>query len=237
VSTRTDATSRNYTVRRRSDHVPEEALQGLGFPFEVPVKLRLTATRGFRKGLENMVAVDGPKPGWYASDNGFASVEAMDAAHAPVVEAAVAALGGTGGDVLDLGCGNGVLVQKIEAAAPGVVPHGIDVDPARIEHARLVVPRHAGNFVAGDLLDDTTVWPDGRRYAIAVLMPGRLLEAGPERSAALLRRLRERCAQVLVYAYADWLERPGGLAGLAREVGLDPGAVPADASTAIVTVS
>ena len=112
VSTRTDATARKYTVRRLSDRVPGEALQGLSFPFEVPVKLRLTATRGFRKGLENMVAGDGPKPDWYASDNGFSSEDAMDAAHAPVVGAAVTALAGTGGDVLDLGCGNGALLAS-----------------------------------------------------------------------------------------------------------------------------
>ncbi len=236
VSTRTDATARKYTVRRLSDRLPDEALQGLSFPFEVPVKLRLTATRGFRKGLENMVAGDGPKPDWYASDNGFTSEDAMDAAHAPVVGAAVAALAGTGGDVLDLGCGNGALLQRIEAATAGVVPHGIDVDAIRIEHARLVLPAHADNFVAGDLVDEDVIWPDGRRYALAVLMPGRLLEAGPERSAALRQRLRDRCQQVLVYAYDDWLERPGGLPGLAREAGLDPGPTPADARSAIVTV-
>ena len=58
VSTRTDATARTYTVRRRSDRLPDEALPGLGFPFQVPVKLKLTTTRGFRKGLEHMVAAD-----------------------------------------------------------------------------------------------------------------------------------------------------------------------------------
>ena len=209
-------------MRRLSDRVPDEALQGLSFPFEVPVKLRLTATRGFRKGLENMVAGDGPKPDWYASDNGFSSEDAMGAAHAPVVGAVVAALAGTGGDVLDLGCGNGALLQRIEAATPGVVPYGIDVDASRIEHARLVLPAHADNFVAGDLVDDDVIWPDDRRYALAVLMPGRLLEAGPERSAALRQRLRDRCRQVLVYAYDDWLERPGGLPGLAAR----PGSIP-----------
>jgi hypothetical protein len=113
-----------------------------------------------------------------------------------------------------------VLLEKIVAAAPGAVPYGIDVDATRIEHARLLQPRHAGNFVAGDLLDDEQLWPDDRRYALAILMPGRLVEAGAARSQQLLERLRDRCDRVLAYAYDDWLERPDGLAGLAAEAGL-----------------
>jgi hypothetical protein len=36
-------------------------------------------------------------------------------------------------------------------------------------------------------------------------MPGRLLEAGPERSAKLKATLKERCDHLLVYVYGDWL--------------------------------
>lgn len=221
VSTRTDSTARKYTVRRQGEALPDEALQGLNFPFDVPVKLRLTATRGFRKGLEHMVGVDGPRPSWYVGDNGFASIAAMDNAHRPVVEGAIAALAGASGDVVDLGCGNGVLLEKIAAAVPGVVPYGIDIEPVRIEHARLLQSKRATNFVAGDVFGDDQLWPDGRRYALAILMPGRLVEAGPERGSALLHRLRTHCDCVLLYAYGDWLDRFGGLTALAREAGLD----------------
>lgn len=220
VSTRTDATPRKYVVRRHGTSAPDEALQGLSFPFEVPVKLRLTATRGFRKGLENMVAVDGPRPAWYASDNGFSSVAAMEDAHRPIVDLATHTLGGRGGAVLDLGCGNGALLEKVVQAVPGAVPHGIDVEPARIAHARLLHPAYAANFMVGDLLDDAQLWPGDRRYALAILMPGRLIEAGPARREPLLERLRTRCDEVLVYAYGDWLERRGSLRELAAAGGL-----------------
>ena len=43
-----------------------------------------------------MVAVEGPRPPGTRADNGFASVEAMDAAHGPVIEAAATALAGGG---------------------------------------------------------------------------------------------------------------------------------------------
>src|SRR5262249_40209942 len=58
VSTATDATAQRYVVRRRGGGRPAEALDGLGFPWQVPVKLRLTGTRGFHRGLDH--AVTGP---------------------------------------------------------------------------------------------------------------------------------------------------------------------------------
>ena len=220
VSTRTDATARRYVVRRQGDAYPSEGADGLRPPFVVPVKLRLTGTRGFRRGLDNAAAGPSARPIWYARDNGFASAEAMDDAHRPIVDAAIAALGGAGGHVMDLGCGNGALLEELVDAAPGVVPFGVDVDPARIAHARTLHPDHAANFVVGDVFDDPRVWADGRRFALALLMPGRLLEARPEHAEALRAWLRRSCDQVLVYAYGDWLSRAGSLAGLAQQAGL-----------------
>ena len=74
--------------------------------------------------------------------------------------------------------------------------------------------------MAGDLFSTESIWPEGRRYALALLMPGRLLEVAPVRAAQLRARLNQQCDRVLVYAYGDWLTRHGNLKGLAAAAGL-----------------
>ena len=58
----------------------------------------------------------------------------------PIVALAMAVLAGTSGNILDLGCGNGMLLKKIHEASPATVSFGIDVAPSRIEHARNDAP-------------------------------------------------------------------------------------------------
>lgn len=226
VSTRTDATAHKYVVRREGDAYPREGAQGLGFPYRSPARPLFRSTRGFRRGLEHplsLVPVTPPaaaEPVWYASDNGFASRAGMEAAHRPVVDLVTATLGDAGGRVLDLGCGNGALLRAIQTACPAAVPFGIDVDPTRIAHARELHRSYADHFVAGDLFESDEIWEVREPYALALLMPGRLLEAEREKATRLRTRLRAACDRVLVYAYGDWLTRHGGLGGLAEAAGI-----------------
>ena len=239
VSTATDATAGRYVVRRRGTRRPPESLGGLGFPWRTPVKLRLTDTRGFRRGLDHAATGRDPgrRPAWYATDNGFTSTVAMREAHRPIVELARTVLDGTGGDVLDLGCGNGALLEELVAASPGVVPFGVDLDARRIHHAQLLHPHVADHFQVGDLLDDQVLGPATRRFALVLLMPGRLLEASPAAADALRRRLRAGGHRLLVYAYADWLTDAGGLASLAERAGLALVGEPRGPTAALATVS
>ena len=101
VSTRTDATPCKYTVRYKGRSTPPEAAQGLRFPFLAASSPILTESDGFRRGLENPIGEqrkngDSPHlperssecciqmgaapsfPPWYATDNGFPTVAAMD---------------------------------------------------------------------------------------------------------------------------------------------------------------
>jgi 2-polyprenyl-3-methyl-5-hydroxy-6-metoxy-1,4-benzoquinol methylase len=229
VSTRTDATPVTYVVRRPADAYPAEGARGLGFPYQSPPKPRLTTSLSFRRGMSQVLPVPQGRPLWYATDNGFPTPTDMDVAHAPIVALAVSALGAAGGAVLDLGCGNGALLAKVREAAAGVVPFGIDCDGERIAHACALVPEFAHNFRVGDLAESDVLWADGRRYALALVMPGRLIDAGPDRAAWLRERLGAACDRILVYAYGDWLTRYGSLDGLAHAAGLslvrDEGAV------------
>jgi len=217
VSTRTDATPTEYVVRRAGEGYPDEGATGLAFPYRQPVTLRIASSKGFRRGIEH--AATQARPPWYASDNGFASIEAMRDAHHPILDAAATALGDEPVAVLDLGCGNGALLAELQARRPPIQPFGVDLDPTRIEHARTLHPHSPGHFVVADLFEDR-VWADTPRFALALLMPGRLLEVDAHRAAALRDRLTRSCDQLLVYAYGDWLTRHGGLAPLAEAAGL-----------------
>jgi hypothetical protein len=176
VSTRTDATPIKYSVRRPAETYPAEGARGLGFPYQTPKRPRLTTSMSFRRGMAHPLSAGKPQPAWYATDNGFRSVPDMDSAHAPIVALAASTLGAAGGAVLDLGCGNGALLAKVQAVT-GAVPFGIDRDSDRIAHAHELLPRFAENFRVGDLGENDALWDEGRRYALALVMPGRLIEA------------------------------------------------------------
>jgi len=217
VSTRTDATPAEYVVRRAGESYPDEGATGLSFPYRQPVTLRIASSKGFRRGLEH--ATTQARPPWYARDNGFASIQAMRDAHQPILDAAATVLGDEPGAVLDLGCGNGALLAELQARRPTIQPFGVDFDATRIEHARTLHPHFADHFIVTDLFDDR-VWDDTPRFALALLMPGRLLEIQGRRADALRDRLTRSCDQLLVYAYGDWLTHHGGLAPLAEAAGL-----------------
>jgi hypothetical protein len=218
ASTRTDATAHEFVVRKHGRGVPAEAATGLSFPFKSPERPGTTHSLAFRKGLEAPIAVHTAPPEWYATDNGFSARAAMDEAHRPIVELARASLA-ENGTVLDLGCGNGALLKKICEGRLGLIPFGVDTDDLKLEHARILQPDFAVNFVVGSMferipLDGDTV------YSLVILMPGRLLEVDEESAGRLRGWLRGHFEHLLVYAYGEWLTRHDGLSGLAARAGL-----------------
>ncbi|MGI8554243.1 MAG: class I SAM-dependent methyltransferase, partial [Dehalococcoidia bacterium] len=221
VATRTDATAVKYTVRLGTPpgRYPEEGSVGVGFPYRTS-KPRRSGQSSFQRGLDTLISIEIPQPDWYAPDNGFDSVLLMQRAHQPIVALAATVLSGPATSVLDLGCGNGALLKKIVEGNNAAVPYGIDLDSAKIGHARDLHPEFLDNFVVGDMFADGTLWSPERRYTLALLMPGRLLEAPPEQASDLVDRLRRQCEDILVYAYGDWLERYKDLEGLARTANL-----------------
>ena len=171
-------------------------------------------------------------PAWYHEDNVFRSVGRMDWAHRPIVALACRTLRAVGGKVIDLGCGNGALLAKIHALEPRVTPYGIERDPMRIAHARVLLPAHASNFFAADLGAHPLLASE-QRFALAMLSPRRLESAAPAAAERLRRWLRARCERVLVYAYGSGRTQFGNLGGFAREVGLEVDARESDRRAAL----
>ncbi|MFL9992909.1 class I SAM-dependent methyltransferase [Paraburkholderia sediminicola] len=197
---RTDATAKKYRVRFRGTSYPEEGASGIAFPYRsnekkpdtsMPIEHRISLT--YPQGNASMRQT--PR------ENGFASCEAMDAAHAPLVCAASDLLNHAVGNILDLGCGNGKLLKKIGASKPSCVPYGIDIDTAAIQAAHQNLPEFASNFVAADIWTDTSIWT--RQYELTMIGVQRLDEVDDGRARAFLTRLITQTKRLLIYAYAD----------------------------------
>jgi Methionine biosynthesis protein MetW len=222
VSTMTDATPYKYTVQRQGETETDEGARGLNFPYQVPSKPLFTSSSAFRRGIENPISQLAEHPDKYAVNNGFSSRLVMDKAHQSIIEQAIAVLPNTSSTVIDLGCGNGALLKKIYEKNPThIIPYGIEQEASRLENISLLLPQFVGNFWVGDIFASEELWAQNRRYSLALLMPGRLLEVSPETAANLKKRLQQQCDRILIYAYGDWLTRYGSLAGLAKEAGLE----------------
>lgn len=159
-----------------------------------------------------------PVPAWYYLDNLFGSVEQMARAHAPIVAKAIETLAGRGGNVLDLGCGNGALLKKIRTANPRVVPCGIEREAERVAHARELLPDTAEHFIEADIFEGHALWESHHHFVLVILALRRLEQAGPEQAARLRAWIKSRCDDLLVYGYGAALTDHGSLAGFAREV-------------------
>ncbi len=157
---------------------------------------------------------------WYHADNGFSSRQDMDVCHQPIVKLAKEILARGDGAVLDLGCGNGVLLKSICDVNNNLVPWGVDVSSVAIAHARMLMPHYTENFVVSDIFDECLVWAEDRAFELVILMLGRLTEVPGERSEALVRRIRGQAKNLLVYAYDDYAAVYGSLEELARRAGV-----------------
>lgn len=87
----------------------------------------------------------------------------MDSAHQPILNLALATLPKTGGTVIDLGCGNGALLQKLWAANTNIVPFGIELEGDRFAHIVTLLPQFIENFVLGSLFSENQ-WQNNQRY-------------------------------------------------------------------------
>lgn len=181
-----------------------------------------------------LMAAGAAAPAWFPTDNGFASVSDMALAHAPIVDAIVRHATAEQRTVIDLGCGNGALLAAICDRLPGLRPIGVERDADRLTHARTVLPGPVPRWHHADIFAWAQSPPTDER-SVVLLMLGRLVEASPDESGRLKRRVAATADLVLGYAYSDWLARYGDLAALCRAVGAVPRQTP-DPTGTIVAV-
>jgi uncharacterized protein len=152
-----------------------------------------------------------------AHDNGFASSAGMAACHRPIQQLAKQALEGNYTcSVLDLGCGNGMLLRAISAET-GATPFGLEIDERKACYARRLLRRFGGSVDAGNLF--SARWPD-RTFDLVVVPITAFLEAPQDVVHGLKVRLATQAGKLLVYAYEDDRRRFGTLEEMAQRIGI-----------------
>jgi len=218
VSTRTDATACEYIVRWDGVAYPSEGASGLNFPYSRVRDSRFSRRHDLDMPSPVFENTEGDSD-WYWADNGFSSLEAMNEAHENLLETISSLSLESGSHVIDLGCGNGALLQKILKINPDIVPYGIDLSPKNITHAGILLPDFSENFEAADMFGSSEHVSDDKFFSLAIVMPGRFLETEPKTADRLRNFLQKRCGRILLYAYGDWLEQYGSLSMLAEKAG------------------
>lgn len=132
---------------------------------------------------------------YFWTDNGFNSAEGMRAAHAMLINSLEAALS-KGARVLDLGCGNGMLLRRLTISRPDIKIAGVDSNASAIKHA----PSLIGKWWSGRI-ESESAWTSWNADAVLV-NPIRLVEMS-QSDAAQTRKHLDKIAQVFVYAYPD----------------------------------
>jgi hypothetical protein len=195
VSVKTDPTAERIVVQRQSVAYPERGERGNEFPYvrHVPKKATTSELKLVRPTM------------W--TDNGFTSHEEMTRAHALISKFVTSNTPSTE-PMLDLGCGNGLLVSRLSELAEGV-----EIDEGRAKRA---VP----NVTVHHMAIQEFVKQNTNLYGVVMLMPGRLLEMTPEDAHDVRMWLVEHAHWVVVYAYGDWLTKFEGLPNLCIEAGL-----------------
>jgi hypothetical protein len=157
VVTRTGYTAERRIVQRRGRTYPAEGARGLAFPYSeagMPV----------------------------STENGFPTVAAQDAAHMMVLQALRSSP--PQGPVLDLGAGNGLLMQRIASTFLRPVS-GIEIDPIKAaKHPAIVV----ADLRSANLPTVDTAVVSLRRF---------------EEIPTLRARIHDHARQVFVYSYDE----------------------------------
>jgi 2-polyprenyl-3-methyl-5-hydroxy-6-metoxy-1,4-benzoquinol methylase len=210
VSSRTDMTPWKYVVQKHSDDYPVDGMSGITYPYNMKkIKVKpVTKTVSFAKSLEDTSI-------W--EENGFSNREAMDHFHQVILDAIGDMKYVPGGNVLDLGCGNGILLGRVVGDRVDLLPHGVEMDRQRCMSAATTI--HWGVFTMGSIFDLTT-WKEDA-YSLVLLMPGRLLETTRAMAEQVRKQLYEKTDLLLINLTCDWTQQYGSIENIMKVTGLD----------------
>lgn len=189
VSAGTEATSDPLVIEREGSQ-PKKAASGLGFPFENKMPRSYTEGKRFEKSLDAVYEFD------LWEDNGFSSKEAMRTSHEPIIDIVDSDID----SVIDLGCGNGVLLEQIRLKT-GAKPTGVEINSEAVDNGKKRF-QHI-QFFDSDIFDfeyDDT-------YDLSIFMPGRLTEVPPQKRDKLIQEILGNSKFVVFYMYGDWIEK------------------------------
>ena len=104
-----------------------------------------------------------------------------------------------GARILDLGCGNGRLLELITDVSESI-PVGVESHKPVFKKALKRLDGKNGRVYLCDI-SDHTYWND--HYHVALVAVNQLVEANAEQARELLRQLRIHCDHVIFYSYVS----------------------------------
>lgn len=161
IVTKTDALPGIVTIERAGVEYPEEAIQPLQFV---------------------------TKDNW--SDNGFSSRAAMQGAHNLILDA-IDKLYLVPGRVIDLGSGNGLLLEKIVEKYT-LSPIGVEIDPERASKSKIPTLQVS--------ITNPTIF-DGK-YELAIISINRFHELDDTEFETFVKNLKTQVNYIICYSYS-----------------------------------
>lgn len=174
----TTALAEKMVIDINSDRYPEEGATGTEFPFQSVKRLAF-------QGIDNF------------TDNGFTSEKTQREAHNALLGLSTRA-DFTQAKVLDLGCGNGLLLKKIVKNTPWMIPCGVECDEDRFAATSR---RFKDASIFNCSIFDDHYW-DGP-YGLALISTARFDDVSDEAVGKVLIRLHDNCEYVIFYDYGN----------------------------------
>lgn len=181
IVTSSDALAETVIVDRNGPIYPDEGATGVDYPFRATRPIQLQTLQDT----------------W--SDNGFASFSAMEASHNVILRAIDKTFLGVG-TVLDIGCGNGLLLEKISNQFHYLSPAGVEMEEDRYKAA---TARLGGRIIYGNVYS-TIGFLGGILYELVLISVNRLIEVEREQAELLVKQLRDSTRYLIVYTYDGW---------------------------------